>query len=302
MHNQVTPLVSIISVNYNGFVYTERCLESLMKLKYPSVEIIVLDNGSTQKEDWKSLEKRFPGVRWMYSEENLGFAGGNNLAIREASGEYIWLLNNDTEVEPDALDHLVETMKSDDRIGMCSSRILYFEPRGLVQYAGMTDLNRITMRNRSIGYREEMQNSFLEVGPTAFIHGASVLVRRSAVDEVGLMREVYFLYYEEYDWCWRMRRAGYRIYYDGRAVVYHKESAVTGPDSPLKTYYLFRNRILFARLNFGSIQRIASVLFTVFVAGTKAALSGLLKGRYDQVKSLWRALIWNFQPLKKARI
>lgn len=289
------PTVSIVTVNFNGYKYTEKCLEALEALTYPSVEIIVVDNGSNESADWSTLQARFPNVNFLYSQANLGFAGGNNLGLDKATGEFVWLLNNDTEPEPESLSMLVETISSDSSIGMVSSLLLYFEPRGLVQYAGATDLNPITMRNRSLGYREDMQPDFKKVYPTSYIHGASVLVRSEAIERVGRMHDFFFLYYEEYDWCFRFRQAGYKIFYDGRAIVYHKESAVTVPDSPLKTYYLLRNRLLFIRLNYKGMTKFLAVLFTSCVAAPKAILVNLLKGKFQNVRAVFRGLIWNLK-------
>ncbi|NVK26861.1 MAG: glycosyltransferase family 2 protein [Flavobacteriia bacterium] len=289
------PTVSIVTVNFNGYKYTEKCLESLERLDYPRFEVIVVDNGSTEKADWSRLQEQYPSVIFIFSKDNLGFAGGNNLGLDRAEGRFVWLLNNDTEPEPDSLSFMVETMLSSPKIGMVSSRLLYFEPRGLVQYAGATDLNPITMRNRSLGYKETMKPEFAEVYPTSYIHGASVLVRSEAIDKVGRMHDFFFLYYEEYDWCYRFRSANYEVFYDGRAVVYHKESAVTVPDSPLKTYYLLRNRILFIRLNYKGVTRWLSLGFTTFIAAPKAILVNLLKGKFKNVQAIFKGLSWNLK-------
>jgi GT2 family glycosyltransferase len=119
------PMVSIVSVNYDQPVVTCEMLESLRKVTYPNFETLIVDNGSP-KTSPHIIKEKYPEVELIISAENLGFAGGNNIALKQAKGDYILLLNNDTEVKPDFLESLVELMESDKKIGIVSSKILYF--------------------------------------------------------------------------------------------------------------------------------------------------------------------------------
>ena len=237
------PLVSIITINYGQAAVTCRLLASLQRITYPATEIIVVDNASPDR-DAAVIREWFPGVRLICSDRNLGFAGGNNLGIRHAAGDYILLLNNDTEVDPGFLEPLVDKLKSDPRIGAASPQIRFYDRPDTFQYAGSAPLNPVTMRSHGIGYREKDTGQYERDALTAFVHGAAMIVPRAVIRQVGLMAECYFLYYEELDWGIRIRRAGYSLWFVHNSRVYHKESVSTGKKSPLKTYYLNRGRLL----------------------------------------------------------
>ena len=194
----------------------------------------MVDNGSIENHvpDWHSS---FPQVHFIRSEKNLGFAGGNNLGIREASGDYLFLVNNDTEFSPGLIESLVNILDSKTAIGAVSPKILYFENPDIIQYAGFTKMNMNTGRNKCIGQMETDQGQFdANTGPTGFVHGAAMMIRKEAIDKAGLMPELFFLYYEEMDWCEKIRNAGYEIWIEPKARIYHKESMTVGKNSLLK--------------------------------------------------------------------
>lgn len=234
------------------------------------------------------LQERYPEIIAIRSPENLGFAGGNNLGIRAATGDCLLLLNNDTEVADDTLHHLCDTLDADPAIGAVCPKIRFWESPQAIQFAGYTPLTRITLRNALIGFGEPDNGRFDTPHDTPYAHGAAMMVRREAVERAGMMPEEYFLYYEELDWSVRIREAGYRIAYDPRATVFHKESATTGRQSPLRSYYLTRNRLLFARRNRRGAARRLSVVYQLGVALPKSVLTALLHGRRDLAAAVLR--------------
>jgi GT2 family glycosyltransferase len=272
-------------------------LESLKELNYSNVEVIVVDNASPD-DDPDSIKERFPEVNLIKSKKNLGFAGGNNLGVKKAKGEYLLFINNDTIVPKDFVQPLVETLENDRTIGMVSPKIKFHWDDSLIQYAGYTPMNKWTIRNNSIGYREKDDGRFDQEGETASIHGAAMMVPRHVLEKVGMMTEIYFLYYEEHDWAEMVKRAGYRIYYQPKSYILHKESLATGKFSPLKTYYISRNRILFARRNFKNKELFVSLLFQVFVSIPKNTLTFLLKRQNEHLKAFCSALYWNLRHPK----
>ncbi len=284
------PDLSVVTVNYNGFGDTCRLVESLRGRLPAGSEIIVVDNGS-RRDEAALLAARYPEITALRSEANLGFAGGNNLGIRRSRGRYVLLLNNDALVEDDSLKYLVERLENDPRLGAVSPKIVYAAEPGRIQFAGYTPLGRITLRNRTYGYGEPDDGRFDVPGITAYIHGAAVMFRREAFDTAGPMPECYFLYYEELDWSERMRERGYAFGYEPRCRVLHAESRSTGADSPLKTYYLVRNRLLFARRNRRGGERWLSLLYQTAVAVPKTALSYALRGRWDSVRAALRGVM-----------
>jgi GT2 family glycosyltransferase len=291
------PLISIITVNYNGLDYTTELLNSIRRLSYKNIEIFVVDNASRENPQ-AYIAEYYPEVRFIRSEKNLGFAGGNNLAVKQAKGELLFFINNDAEITEGCLDKLAHLFDENPYLGMASPLICYFnESKGqnqdLIQYAGMTRVSALTARNRTIGEKEWDKKQYAVAQKTAYAHGAAMMVRREVVGRVGKMFEDFFLYYEELDWCERVRKAGYEIWIEPNARVYHKESAAVGAASTLKTYYINRNRIYFMRRNFGGWSLVGFILFLTFVTIPKNLLLFVLKGQFDHAKVFLKAIWWN---------
>ncbi len=300
------PLISIITVNYNGLDLTVELLNSIRRSTYPNLEIFVVDNASRENPR-AFLKAHYPEVRFIRSEQNLGFAGGNNLAVQEAQGEYLFFINNDAEIRGGGLDLLVATFENNIKVGMVSPLICYFNESknaeaDLIQYAGMTQVSALTARNKTVGEKELDKGQFSEPMETAYGHGAAMMVSREVVEKAGVMFNDFFLYYEELDWCERIRNAGFSIWVEPNARIYHKESASVGAMSTLKTYYINRNRIYFMRRNFGGFGFIGFALFLTFVTIPKNVLMFLLRGQFDHAKVFLKAVFWNvkdaFNPKK----
>ena len=190
------PKVSIILVNFNQPEVTYECIESLKRLSYSSVEIWVVDNNS-------QIEKRidttlFLDLNYIQSEINLGFSGGNNLAIKKCSGDYVLLLNNDTEVEPDLIEKLLITFDENSKAGIVSPKILFYQTN-LIQYAGTGSINPLTCRGHTNGYKENDLGQYDFTRQTDLSHGACMMIKREVIEKIGLLSEDFFLYYEEYD-------------------------------------------------------------------------------------------------------
>ena len=288
------PDLSIITINYNGRKDTERLIESLRNYLFISYELIVVDNGSVENEA-AYLRKQYPFLKTIRTERNLGFAGGNNLGIRQATGHYLFFLNNDTFVRDDSISLLIEAMKLNPLLGGVSPKIMFADAEGGIQFAGYTSLSRITLRNRLIGYRETDSGQYDEPRPTPYLHGAAMLIRREAIEQAGMMPEIYFLYYEELDWSLQIRRQGYELEYNPSATVYHRESSSTGQDSPLKAFYMTRNRLLFAQRNLNGDNRILSICYQLTVAAPKRLIQALVKGRFILVKAIVRGCLAFFR-------
>ena len=286
------PLVSVITVNYNQSGVTRDFLNSMRSITYPSVEIFVVDNGSPN-DNPDTLAEEFPEIKLIKTEKNLGFAGGNNLALEPAEGEYCLFINNDTEVEPDFLEPLVLRFQEDPSLGMVSPKIKFFHTPETIQYAGYYPYNWITIRQHLIGYREKDRGQYDEGGYTFGAHGAAMMIPRKVIQEIGPMAELFFLYYEEHDWCERIKRAGYQVYYEPRSVVWHKESVSTGRASPLKLYYLTRNRILFARRNNRGITKLISLVYLFTVVPAKFTVLFLIQRRFTMLRKAYQATAWN---------
>ena len=288
--------ISIITINYNGLKDTCELIDTL-PLGNDKLEVIVVDNASLQDEA-SIIEQRYPRVTVVRSSKNLGFAGGNNLGIQASHGRYLFFINNDTIIETkneeqrnNFLQPLIERLESSDKIGMVCPKIRFSWGNHLIQYAGYTPLSSITMRNHSIGFGEEDHGQYDTPYQTPYAHGAAMLVKREVINRVGMMPECFFLYYEELDWSMMIRRAGYEIWFDPSFTVYHKESQSTGQDSPLRTYYLTRNRLLFVRRNIHQPERLLSYIYLIGVVAVKDCLKSLFRRRLDLVKAIMCGII-----------
>ena len=295
------PLVSIITVNYGQAEVTCQLLASLRKISYPSTEVIVVDNASPD-EDPESIKRLFPEITLIRSDRNLGFAGGNNLGIRNAKGEFVLLLNNDTEVDPGFLEPLVAKLQSDPKAGAASPQIRFHAQPDTIQYAGSTPLNPYTVRSHGIGYREKNHGQYNRDARTAFVHGAAMLVPSRVIREVGLMAECYFLYYEELDWGIRIRKAGYDLWFVHNSLVWHKESVTTGKMSPLKVYYMNRARLIYLRRNTRGFTFLVALLFQLFVSVPKNTLKYAFTGKPGQCKAYLDAISWHLKNISSREL
>lgn len=286
-------IVSIITINYNGLKDTCELIESL-PLEDQSIEVIVVDNAS--KEDEATIiTNRYPQVKVIRSEKNLGFAGGNNLGIKAAQGKYLFFINNDVILKPQTSDirHLISRLETDDKIGAVCPKIRFAWGDKPIQFAGYTPLSRYTMRNHSIGFGETDRGQYDTAHPTPYAHGAAMMVKREALEKVGLMPECYFLYYEELDWSMMFTRAGFSIWYEPACTIYHKESQATGQNSPLKTYYLTHNRLLFVKRNIQGLRRYITYTYLLLVVAPRDICKYILHRQFNLASATIKG-IFNF--------
>lgn len=275
--------ISIITVNYNGLNETCSMLDSIASVGN-TMEVIVVDNASFADEATE-IEKRYPWVRVIRNSVNSGFAGGNNVGIREAHGRYLFLVNNDTVFDPTGLSALADRMDKSPQTAIISPKLRFYYGERHIQFSGYTPLSRLTLRNRAIGFGESDNGQYDTPHSTPYAHGAAMLVSREAIGCVGMLPECYFLYYEELDWSLMMRRKGYDIIYDPVLTVFHKESATTGSDSPLRTYYITRNRFLFARRNVGKLVRWGTYAYLSCLVLPRDIFSHVVHRRWDLARS-----------------
>ena len=288
-------LTSIITVNFNQPLVTIEFLRSIkLHTSLEHIEVILVDNGSEvdHEQDYKAA---YPELIYIRSAVNLGFAGGNNLAVNIAKGDFLLFLNNDTEIVSGFVEVLKAEFHEHPEIGLLSPLILYYDQPQTIQYAGFTEMNYLTCRNKGIGQMEKDQGQYSDDSrATGYCHGAAMMCKREDLSAVGLMAEQYFLYYEELDWCEKFKKAGKQIWFTGKTKIYHKESVSVGKESSIKTYFMTRNRLLFIRRNTSMLNAIFFTSYYIFFACTKQILFYLFKGRTDLIKWVVKGLSWNF--------
>ncbi len=299
--NKNFPLVSIITINYNTPEITCELIDSLNQISYPNFEIIVVDNNSTIKSPG-IIKKKYPGIILIESQINVGFPGGNNLGIMRAKGEYILLLNNDCVVTENFLEPLILKFQNNTNIGAISPKIRFFHTPEKIQFAGIKPINKFTIRNHAIGYWEDDNGQYDYDYQTYCIHGAAMIIPRKIIEKVGMMSYIFFLYYEELDWAERIKNAGYKLFYVHNSLVYHKESKSTGKLSPLKTYYINRNRLLYMRRNIFGRTFFIAILYQIFIAIPKNTLFFLIKCNFNHFSSYISAIIWHLKNIRNKDI
>lgn len=314
--------VYIIVVNWNGWNDTIQCLESLLLLEYPDFNVVVCDNASqddsiqklcewgertfgSASADFQVLSRSVAEVVGSHVDakftlvtnaENLGFAGGNNVGLRYAiacgDAEFCWLLNNDTVVVPDALAHLVARMKQNSSVGICGSTVLYYNKRQRIQalggghYCRWLGLPCHYGRFTTWGSTIDQQHAESRMN---YVEGASMLVSRQFLEEIGLLCEDYFLYFEEADWAIRAE-GRFTLGYAPQSIVFHKVGSSIGTSSnPARMsytsdYFNIRNRLLFTRRHY------PAALPTVWLVVFGSLLLRLFMGKWDRVLMVFRLL------------
>lgn len=281
MRNQSS--VAIILLNWNGWKDTLRCLSSVGKLDYRNKRVIVVDNGSTD-DSVARIRAAYPEVLLLETGENLGFSGGCNVGMRHALGsgaDYVWLLNNDTEADRNALSAMVALAESDAGLGAIGSLLYYMDSPETLQAWGGGWISFMTGRARH--HRGPVATSKLH-----YLTAASLLIRRSALEAVGLLdEENFFMYWEDTDFCLRLRAGGWKLAVSTESIILHRESASTGKGSPLMNYYFNESAVRFMRrhapipawpLAVGIIGRLTKRALEWNWPGLKSTFSGCCQG------------------------
>lgn len=235
------PVASVVIVNRDGRRYLGPCLTAVLEQQVAGAfEVILVDNASTDGSA-ELVRTDFPTVTVLAAPANLGFAAGNNLGIRESSGRYVVLLNNDTVVQPGWLAALFATADSEQRAGAVQSKLVFADRPQTIQSAGTLLLDDGSGGDRGCGEPADRYRDREEVFAAC---GAASLYRRAALDDVGLLDESFFMYYEDTDLSWRLRLRGWRVLFEPEAVVKHFHAGTSGADSPFMRFHANRNRLL----------------------------------------------------------
>jgi GT2 family glycosyltransferase len=263
------PKIAIVILNWNGLQDTLECLRSIQKITYPNYTTVVIDNGS-KGNDAEVIKEKFGDFVYMVEEDkNLGFAGGCNVGIRwalQSGAKYILLLNNDTVVDAGFLTELVSIAQNNLQIGIVGPKVYYYEqPKKIFNVGGK--VNFFTGRTLFIGQGSTDDRQFDNLEEVDFVVGCALLIKEEVIRRIGLLNEKYFSYYEETEWCTKVRKAGFKVFYVPKAKIWHKSPKAR--TSELEKYYLTRNRFLFVKRNSTSFQ---FIIFNAFFIATDLML------------------------------
>jgi hypothetical protein len=249
-----------VVLNWNRADDTLACLDSLQALTYPNFHVVAVDNGSTDDSPRRLRAYRSPyPLVLLETGQNLGYAGGNNVGARHAlehGADFVLVLNNDTTVAPDLLEQLVDAAKRNPDVGVFSARVMYFDDPQRVWFDGAR-WNESSLRLEWPGQGEVETELGMVDHDTDYACGAALFFRAEVARTIGLLDETFFLVWEEVDWCFRARKAGWRNIVAAAAKVWHKIGVSFGSESsPLRTYFSIRNELLwFSRYASPSARR-----------------------------------------------
>jgi len=253
------PKVTIIIINWNGLNDTIKCLDSLKKIKYKPIEIIVVDNGSKNKEEISVISEKYPEIRTIVNKENLGFCKANNQGVEIAlknKTDYILFLNNDTKVHPEFLNILINYFEKNKKIGALSP-IIKYSNSDRVWFGGVKfslPLGGFILNNKSTKLNKDNK-----AYDTDYISGCCFLTKSSILKEIGMFDESYFAYYEDADLSFRIKKKDYQLKIVPNSIIEHEKSASAGERgskklSPLQSYLFARNAIIFGKKNLKGIK------------------------------------------------
>lgn len=296
------PLVSIIIVNWNGSNDLKTCLPSLLKLRYKPIEILIVDNGSTDdslirlKQFAKAYKKVFQQIHIMQIPENLGYAEGNNIGYKKAKGQLLLLLNNDTIITDDVLTPLVAKITADPLIAAVQPKILQYPNKKLIDSIGSYFIGTGFLYH--IGHNKPGQSKYHKDSEVFSVKGACMLLRKSAIDKVGLFDTNYFAYFEETDLCMRLWLAGYKVIYFAHATIYHKggETFKKLPNS-LLLFHSYKNRIATYTKNF-ELRTLVRVLPLHLLTCLIVMAMYFITLQFSLGFAVMKALVWNVISLK----
>lgn len=290
-----SPLISIIIVNWNGLDHLMDCLPSVLRNNYLRIEIIVVDNGSTDRSIayLRKIANTHANVYLIKNKRNLGFAGGNNIGFKKAKGELILLLNNDTIMPANFFEPLVKRLFSDKRIAAVQPKILQYPQKTLIDSIGSYFIGSGFLYH--LGHNKPDQSRYQKPQPIFSMKGAAMLLRKDVLDKVGLFDDDYFAYFEETDLCVRILLAGFSIWYEPRSHIYHKggQTAQKLPSSFVQ-YHAYKNRIYTYLKNFESTT-VVRVLPKHIIMCLIVASMYICTGKFRLGFMIWRAIGWNIK-------
>jgi GT2 family glycosyltransferase len=268
----VYPSISVIILNWNGLADTIECLESLRQITNPKYSVIVVDNGSSG-DDAQALKQKFGDYIFLIeNDKNYGFAGGMNTGIeyslKHFQPDYILSLNNDTTVEPQFLDRLVEAVKDDNTIGIAGSKVYYYDDPTRILSLGMMILMKIGM-TYSIG-KGTIDSNVISRNDDVDYVDTCFLIKADVIQKIGLFDESFFCYLEDADYCIRAKKSGYRVCCVPTSKIWHKKAlkkkTVDRISEGMRVsasaqYYVARNSFRFMRKHATKFQYLSFLTF-----------------------------------------
>jgi len=288
------PLVSVIIVNFNGEDLLKHCLVSLAAEKYKRKEVILVDNNSAD-ESISTAKKLYPNIKIVKNRKNLGFAKANNIGVSKARGDYLFLLNNDTQVPKNVLGPLISFLIQNPKVGVVQPRVLLLDDKARLDSIGSFFTKTGFLFH--YGFEKKDIKSLRRKIRLFSAKGSAMLIRSSLVEKIGLFDDDYFAYFEESDFCWRVWLSGHEVWYYPYVHIYHKGSATAiNMHFPFISFHSFKNRIRSMIKNL-ELRNLTYILPLHLVISFLAAFSYLITFRPGVALAIVRAMAWNLRHL-----
>jgi GT2 family glycosyltransferase len=283
----VSSKVSVVVLCFNGIELTIGCLDSIQKQDYPEVEIILVDNGS-KDGTIPIISEKYPQALWIQNRENLGYALGNNLGIEYAlsrGADAVFLVNNDTRLHESCISSLMNTLQNDTKIGIIGPMVYTWDQNKTISSAGgMVECQMAHAVNVGMGEKDTGQYTARYVD---FVNGCGIMVRREALQRVGGLDPLFFMYWEETDWCMRTKKAGFEVYFNPAGKMDHKAPILSTDLGATTLYYITRNRFLFFKRHTPLSQRLPTLARSL-----KGTVSGIRENRKNGKMAHAKAMRW----------
>lgn len=285
--------------NWNGGDVYRECLSSLSKIRYPNWELVVVDNGSTDGTTSISLDPAYKlkHSKLIKNKVNVGFAPANNQGYKISKGKYILLLNNDTLVDPNFLNVMVEKMEKDKSLGVLQPKIKVMDKPKLLDNAG-SFLTKIGFLHHW-GFMKKDSKEFDKEREVFTTKGACMLIRHKIIEKLGLFDSDFMSYFEESDFCWRAWLTGSRVIYYPKTYIFHKVGyTIKRLDVGSLNWHYYKNRICSLIKNLGTVN-LFLVLPAHILVSLGISMAFLLKGQIKNSFIIWKAIWWNLVNIKK---
>ncbi len=295
------PLVSIITVNYNGIKYLKTLYESLQNITYSPVELIFVDNASNDGSV-EFVKRNYPEVKIIQNSRNYMFAKGNNEGIKIAAGEIICLLNNDVKVDSQFIEPIINSFQRNPEIAACQPKVLDLNNSDKFEYAGaaggfIDKYGFPFMRGRIFFTLERDSGQYDSNLEIFWSSGACFFIRKSVLDYIGMLDEDFIMHMEEIDLCWRMRLQNWKIFCIPSSKVWHYGGGTLSTDNPQKIYWNFRNNIFLLVKNLSFINLIR-ILCIRLLLDEIAFVRELVRGEWKSAWSIIRAYLWVLKHIR----
>lgn len=290
-------LISVIIVNWNGKKWLKKCLDSLASQSYKNFEVIFVDNASSD-DSVEFIKTNYPWVKIAQNDKNDGFAKGNNIGFKNAKGDYVVLLNNDTWVENNFLEEFIKAFREIKSLGCAQSKIVSMNEPGKLDSCGSFWTSSSFLYHYGYG-KDSSLDIYNQSMPIFSAKGASMMIDRRVIEKIGLFDDDFWSYYEETDFCHRVWLAGYECWYYPKAICYHAQGGTSAIfDNSYIQFHNFKNKLLSFLKNFEAKSLVKLIPFFIFF-NFALSVFWLLQGKFSHFLSIYKSIWWNLVHVKK---